>query len=174
MEYLSIFDSNKRNLNKTIQRSQKPSMGEYYLICETCILSNNNLLVTLRSPTKKTDPNKWDIVGGHVKFGETSREAAQREIKEELGLEIDPNKLVYMGTERNDVLFSDLFLLDTKINLSKIQFQKDEISAIKMVGYREFLRMLNGKQFSENVTNRLQNCLGTIFQYMCKREENGK
>lgn len=166
MEYLSVFDSNRRNLNKTIPRNHKLDEGEYYLICETCILSNNNLLVALRSPTKKTDPNKWDIIGGHVQFGETSREAARREIKEELGLEIDPNELVYMKTERNKKLFSDLFLLNTKINLNKIQYQKDEISDLRMVGYGELLRMLKEKRFSENLTKRLQNCLEMIFLYM--------
>ena len=166
MEYLSVFDSNKRNLNKMVMRCQKLKEGEYYLISETCIISNNGLLITLRASTKETDPNKWDIIGGHVRFGETSREAAQREIKEELGVKININDLIYMRTEQNDKLFSDLYLLNMTLDLNQIEYQKDEIAAIKVVDSKEFLQMLESKCFSENVTNRLKKSLDVILCYM--------
>ncbi len=48
-------------------------------------------LLQQRSMSKLIDPGKWIIsVAGHVGAGEDPKEAARREVKEELGLDIDP------------------------------------------------------------------------------------
>lgn len=44
------------------------------------------LLVKRRSPPKK---GYWDLPGGFVEFGENMEESMRREIKEELGIEVD-------------------------------------------------------------------------------------
>ena len=47
------------------------------------------LLITLREKAAKNERGKWEIPGGSVEFGETFEQAVKREIKEELGIEID-------------------------------------------------------------------------------------
>lgn len=48
------------------------------------------LLIVKRSPTKKSFPNRYDLAAcGNVKAGETYEKAAIREVKEELGINID-------------------------------------------------------------------------------------
>ena len=48
----------------------------------------SNVLLQLRSKHVRTDPNSWDFsVGGYVDAGENYRQAAERELKEELGIE---------------------------------------------------------------------------------------
>jgi ADP-ribose pyrophosphatase YjhB (NUDIX family) len=51
------------------------------------ILDGDRVLLIQRGGT--TLPGKWSIPGGLVELGETTREAVQREIAEECGLEID-------------------------------------------------------------------------------------
>ena len=34
--------------------------------------------------------NRWTVPGGHIELGETVEETLKREIKEEIGLEIEP------------------------------------------------------------------------------------
>jgi 8-oxo-dGTP diphosphatase len=48
-----------------------------------------SLLLTLRGKQAKNEVGKWEIPGGAVEFGETIQEALKREIKEELGIEIE-------------------------------------------------------------------------------------
>lgn len=86
LELLNAYDCKNCFLKKPIIRGRKVKKGEFYKISEIFIISNKKILVTLRAANKKTDPNRWDIVGGHVKFGENSRIAAVREVKEEVGL----------------------------------------------------------------------------------------
>lgn len=43
---------------------------------------------------KDIQPNKWDTaVGGHIDFGEDVMSALQREVREELGLDIEKNRI---------------------------------------------------------------------------------
>lgn len=54
------------------------------------------VLVQQRSMRKKTHPGMYDIsVAGHIDAGETPWETAVRECKEEMGLDIDEDQLVF-------------------------------------------------------------------------------
>jgi isopentenyldiphosphate isomerase len=55
------------------------------------------LLLQKRSAAKDTYPGRWDTsVGGHVSFGQSYEEAALREAREELGVDLDPASLEYL------------------------------------------------------------------------------
>jgi mutator protein MutT len=47
------------------------------------------LFITQRGEKAKNERGTWEIPGGSVEFGETFHEALKREIKEELGIEIE-------------------------------------------------------------------------------------
>jgi mutator protein MutT len=49
---------------------------------------DGKLLITLRGEKAKNERGKWEIPGGSVEFGEKFEDAIRREIKEELGVEI--------------------------------------------------------------------------------------
>ena len=53
------------------------------------------ILLQKRSKHKDKYPNLWCLsVGGHVTYGQSYKEAAQREAQEELGIEINELKLI--------------------------------------------------------------------------------
>lgn len=60
-------------------------------------------LVARRGPAM-AEPGKWEFPGGKVEPGETPREALARELREELGLEVEVGRLLGRGTGRIDGL----------------------------------------------------------------------
>ncbi|MDP5027881.1 MAG: NUDIX domain-containing protein [Flavobacterium sp.] len=54
------------------------------------------------------DKGKWDLPGGFIDPNETAEEAACREIKEELGLEISTSDLKYITTSPNNYLYKNV------------------------------------------------------------------
>lgn len=80
-------------------------------------LPDNSILVTLRSKNRATFASHWDIPGGKEEPHESSREAALREVKEETGLDIDPQALRRLKThqvvnELGQTYLSTCFLYD--------------------------------------------------------------
>lgn len=59
----------------------------------------NTILFTVRNADP--DKGKWDLPGGFIDPNETAQEAACREIKEELGLSLQPSDLHFVTTAPN-------------------------------------------------------------------------
>lgn len=52
------------------------------------LLRNDQVLLCHRSPMRRWYPDVWDFPGGHVDAGERPLSALDRELREELGVEI--------------------------------------------------------------------------------------
>jgi 8-oxo-dGTP diphosphatase len=53
----------------------------------TAVFRGDRILLLHRSP-EASNPDLWDLPGGHVEVGETLEKAAQRETREETGLQV--------------------------------------------------------------------------------------
>lgn len=59
------------------------------------------ILLQKRAANKRTWPNRYDIsAAGHIDLGETPLDAALREMKEEINLEVNPQRLKLFGVHR--------------------------------------------------------------------------
>ena len=67
------------------------------------IVSEGQVLLVKRSETAGKYPNFWAVPMGGIEKGETFREGAARELKEETMLDINPKSLVYLGTIKDGV-----------------------------------------------------------------------
>jgi isopentenyl-diphosphate Delta-isomerase len=86
IEYLDVVDSHDRILGRdtraNIHRNHLIHRGVHVLVVNTL----GEILVQLRSPRLDTHPGYLDAsAGGHVQSGESYRQAAGRELLEELG-----------------------------------------------------------------------------------------
>ncbi len=63
------------------------------------MIENKKGEVLLGLRQKSHGAGEWCFPGGHLEFGETILEAAQREVKEEVGLDVDKFKLVSLADE---------------------------------------------------------------------------
>jgi ADP-ribose pyrophosphatase YjhB (NUDIX family) len=66
----------------------------------------DKILFTVRNVDP--DKGKWDLPGGFIDPSENAEEAACREIKEELGLEIASGDLKYITTSPNNYLYKNV------------------------------------------------------------------
>lgn len=84
------------------------------VVVAAAIVRGDMVLLGHRRADRKAYPNVWDVVGGHVEPGETRIQALVREVREELGVEIDPAKAVSVLQHTVDVdLTLEIWAVDT-------------------------------------------------------------
>ncbi len=119
----------------------------------------NHVLLILRDDSPDIPyPNMWDIPGGHIEDGETPIECIIREMKEEIGTDINSCSLfkVYNFMDRTEYVFSIRMDLNTnKIILTEGQeirwFSEAEICKLTLAyGFnrvaRDFFKELHKRE----------------------------
>lgn len=99
--------------------------------------SKDELLIQLRASTEDK-PNTYGITGGAVNSGETSVEASIREIKEELGIDISKNQLIYIASERRKKKFFEYYLLQLDIDVNDLVLQKEEVEKVEWISIEDY------------------------------------
>jgi 8-oxo-dGTP pyrophosphatase MutT (NUDIX family) len=67
-----------------------------YFAQKAFIVRNGKLLVVRRSPDDPNSAGFWEVPGGRIDSGETLDDHIKREVKEETGLEIEPESPFYV------------------------------------------------------------------------------
>ncbi|ABL00845.1 NUDIX hydrolase [Pelobacter propionicus] len=99
VEWFDIVDENGTALDRaTRARCHDGSKLLHPVVHVHVFNSGGKLLLQKRKLTKDIQPGKWDTsVGGHIQSGELLEDAIQREVLEEIGIEIDPARLRPLG-----------------------------------------------------------------------------
>ncbi len=155
-EYFDILDENGNQTNLIKKRTEVHRDGDWHKAVHIWIINENgDILLQRRASNKDIYPNMLDIsCAGHLTTGDDSITGALRELKEELNLEIEPEELNYITTLKRspkdkefiDNEFDDLYLLRTTKKIEELTYQKEEISEIFFVPYKEFKKMIDNKQ----------------------------
>lgn len=148
MEIWDEYDRDRIKTGKTIERGQYPQ-NSYRTVVHICIFnSEGKMLIQQRDANKIKNPNKWDItLGGCVQAGETSRQAAERELKEELDITYDfSNKNAHL-TINFDFGFDDFFLIEKDVEIKAVKFVDNEVQKVKWASEKEILQMIVNGEF---------------------------
>ena len=101
MELWDLYTEYRENTGKEQVRRDAIPEGCYHLVVHVWIRnSKGEYLISLRSADRPIFPLMWECVGGSVLKGESSRDGAIREVKEEVGIDLLP--------DNGSVIFSDL------------------------------------------------------------------
>jgi len=142
-ELWDIYTKERVKTGKLHKRGDKLSLGEYHLVVHVCIFnSKNELLIQQRQPFKSGWPNMWDLsVGGSAIVGETSSQAAVRELKEELGLNLDLSNEMPKFTINFQEGFDDYYLIKADVDVLNMILQQEEVQTVKWADKEEVLKM---------------------------------
>lgn len=92
-EYWDICDADGNPTGRIHEKGKPMHPGEYHLAVTVWIRnSEGKFLLSRRLPTARHDPHFWEPTGGSAIAGEDSLTAALREVREELGLTLDPSR----------------------------------------------------------------------------------
>lgn len=146
-EIIKIYDQNNNYIGRQKTKLEAHQQGLWHRTAHVWIYnSQKEILLQLRSKQKKLYPNLWDVTAaGHIEASEEPIEAAIRETKEELGLNIKKENLNFFKIINNqaaydtmkDNHFSYAFLLKYDGNIKKLKLQKQEVEAIKLIPIRK-------------------------------------
>jgi 8-oxo-dGTP diphosphatase len=143
MEHWDLFDAERRSLGRTLVRGMPGTPGEFHLLVSVWTVdSRGNVLLTLRDPGKESYPNHWENTGGSALSGETSLQAAIRELEEETGIVADEAELILLGTQTARDSFVDHYLLKKDVSLSDIRLQDGETADVKWATILELEDMI--------------------------------
>lgn len=148
MEVWDLYDENRNVIGEHIRGEELPENG-YHLVVHIWIKnSKGQYLISQRAASRPSNPLKWECQGGSVLKGETSFQGAMREVKEEVGIDLDPSKgnVVFSHTRHyvngkkfNDMMDVWLFEYDGKASLQNATTK--EVAQVQWL-YPEEIRKL--------------------------------
>lgn len=172
-ERFEVLDKDGNYLNYTETRDKCHETGLWHKAVVVFVISTDNQRVLLqqRSANKKAWPNLWDITaGGHVLVGEYGYEAAIRETKEEINLDIRREDLIFIGaTTSENILkeginhhFNEFYVAYSDVDPSTLTLQEEEVQDIRWYTKEEFLTMYINKD--ERLTDK-EGCWNHLAKY---------
>ncbi|MBQ9071921.1 MAG: NUDIX domain-containing protein [Bacilli bacterium] len=165
MEYLDLYDENKKLTGKKILRNKKGynlEKGTYINIVVVYIENNEGKFLIQK--TSKEKGSIWATTGGHVKSGQTCDESIIEEIKEELGIYININELKHIMIDKREFAFQDVYYLKKDINVNDLTLQNEEVEFVKWLSVEEINKLIDNDEFR----------IGNIksFKYLLDNKEN--
>ena len=120
-------------------------------VAADCVLTDEaGRLLVLDPPYKTT----WDIPGGIVEVDESPRQAGHREVREEIGLDIEPGELLVVDWKPRDGDFTEVMalLFDggtlTARDIERIVVDPAEVRAYRFVELDEAATLLDAELFA--------------------------
>lgn len=98
MELIQIVDKNGNFTGQIMDKEEAHDKNLLHNEVAAFVINDKGqVLLQKRSANKRFNPNKWALCAGYVDAYESLENAILREIKEEIGIGINPNELVPFG-----------------------------------------------------------------------------
>ena len=152
-ELWDILDENGAPTGRLHERGKPLGQGEYHLEVYAWIENDKSeYLISQRTPNK-TFPLMWECTGGNAVAGDDSLTTALKEVKEELGISLDPQNghIIQQCLPCSTVGccgLIDVWLFRQNIDLSTITLAPDETCAAKWASRSEINRMIHEGTFT--------------------------
>ena len=150
MERWDLYTQDRIRTGRTMIRGENVPEGLYHLVVHVCLFNaRGEMLIQQRQPFKSGWSGLWDVsVGGSAVTGDSSQSAARRELREELGIDLDVDALRPALTLNFPGGFDDVYLVERDgLDPSALTLQPEEVRAARWASQAEILRMLEDGSF---------------------------
>ncbi len=146
-ELWDVYDAEGRLTGKTHLRAVPLKPEEYHLCVHVWTMnSRGEFLLTMRSGNKSM-PGLWESTGGSVTAGEDSFSAALREVREETGIELEPEKGEFLFRYSGLSFHCDVWLFRQEFELDKVQLLEGETCAAMAADREKILELIRNDEF---------------------------
>ena len=130
-EIIDLYN-NARQIIKSIDKSEPIPDGLNKLCVHVWIVnSKGQFLLQQRVPTARRCPNMWGATGGGAQTKETSWQPCMRETLEELGLKLNMEKSVMIGSFKRLKDFVDVWLIYSDVDIHDLKLQPEDVQDVK-------------------------------------------
>jgi ADP-ribose pyrophosphatase YjhB (NUDIX family) len=135
-ELLQCFDESGNPTEARLRSEVKQQPPRFwYGVARVWVVNNQGeILVSRRSDKMDVAGGKWSTwFGGHVGAGETIKETAQRELREEAGLDIALEEFFFVDKGQNEAkkVFFENYAVRFNGALIDLKAQDDEVTEVK-------------------------------------------
>ena len=158
-EIWDLYDENRELLRKDHVRGEQLPIDGYHLVVHVWIRnSKGEYLISQRSANRPTFPLVWECVDGSVVKGEDSLQGALREVKEEVGVDLLPEKgqvilsdikKIEFGKVVNKIVDVWLFEYDGKVDLSNAT--TDEVAQVAWMNREQIKELFDANMFVDTL-----------------------
>ena len=151
-EVWDVYDADGKKTGRFHERGRKMTTGDYHIVVHVWKRnSKGEWLLDRRSPEKN---GTWETTGGCVIAGEDSLTGAIRETKEELGIDLDPNKGILYHREARisddgHTWFEDIWVFDYDEPVESLAFDGSEVCDAMWATTEQVREMVDLPYFEE-------------------------
>lgn len=127
------------------------------------INSKKEILMQFRASDKRLNPSCWDAsVAGHISAGYDAATTAVKEIKEEIGLDVEAKDLKYLCEYSEEIKniegkphreYMTTYALYKDVNTTNLKLQKEELSDVRWFTPAELRDMLTKPERRKELSN---------------------
>lgn len=148
-EKVDLYDITRRRSGRTIERGERIPEGYFQLVVQIVIINERgDMLIQQRDEHKENFPLKWDFTAaGAAQSGETSQEAATRELSEELGLFYNFNNLRPQLTLDVKDTYCDVYVIRMEVDPRRLSLKANEVKDCKWATQKDVKALLKDGEF---------------------------
>jgi len=156
MEWNDVYDKDRNLTGKVHRRGSRWKNDEYGLVVCVWVHDGHGKLLLTRRAKGKTAAGTWENSGGAAQAGETSLQAIIRELREETGIQAQPEEFTLLESTRDGNTHYDHYCLCKDIPISQIVLQEGETDAAQWVTFAQIHRLIEQKQICRVIANQFQ------------------
>lgn len=164
MELLDVYDNDGKVTGRVVVRGDKTVMlSENEHIAVGVIFIQNSKGEFLIQKTSKEKGGEYTSTGGHVDSGETPLESIKREVKEELGLNVDNDDIVELGYLLYDRPIRFMFYLKKDVDIQTLKLQQEEVESAEFMSVDKIKELIEqGLMLTSHakIFHKVLECLG--------------
>lgn len=153
-EIWDIVDSEGRPTGRTMEKGAPMAYGEYHLSVSVWIVNEKGeFLISKRVSTKKAAPDMWETTGGSALAGEDALTAALREVREELGIVLNPDKgrifstYTWPHSDGSGAAYIVVWIFRQDFDPAEITLQKEEACDVRLASKEELQKLIDEGRF---------------------------